>query len=92
MAGFAAEGIQGPNILTIKSLDEYRGVSYGAGGDPGAVTVPNFIKRYSPALKGSSVAEHLVEICYGLICPPFQCMFQTCRLAIYILLMRYPCE
>lgn len=74
MAGFAAEGIQGTSIINIKSLDEYRGVSYGAGGNPGAVTVPNFIKKYSPSLKGSSVDEHLVELCYGILCAPFQCM------------------
>ncbi|EPB87680.1 hypothetical protein HMPREF1544_05461 [Mucor circinelloides 1006PhL] len=72
MAGFAAEGIQGTNIINIKSLYEYRGVSYGGGGDPGADTVPNYFKRYNPSIKGASVDEHLVEICYGIICPPFQ--------------------
>jgi phospholipase B1 len=77
MAGFAAEGIQGTSIVNIKSLNEYRGVSYGGGGDAGAVTVPNFIKKYSPTLKGSSVEEHLIEVCYGLLCPPFQCMYTT---------------
>jgi phospholipase B1 len=73
MAGFAAEGIQGTSIIDIKSMNEYRGVSYGGGGDAGAVTVPNFIKRYNPKVKGASVDKHLVEICYGMICPPFQC-------------------
>lgn len=73
MAGFAAEGIQGTNIINIKSLYEYRGISYGGGGDPGADTVPNYFKRYNPSIKGASVDEHLVEICYGIICPPFQC-------------------
>ncbi|KAI8092277.1 uncharacterized protein B0P05DRAFT_462375 [Gilbertella persicaria] len=72
MAGFAAKGIQDDNILNIKSLNEYRGVSYGAGGDAGAVTIPNFIKRYNSNLKGASKSSHLVEICYGLLCPPFQ--------------------
>ncbi|KAG2206528.1 hypothetical protein INT47_008545 [Mucor saturninus] len=72
MAGFAAEGIQGTSIINLKTLNEYRGVSYGGGGDAGAVTVPNFIKKYNPTLKGSSVDEHLIELCYGLLCPPFQ--------------------
>ncbi|KAG0175632.1 hypothetical protein DFQ28_006604 [Apophysomyces sp. BC1034] len=72
MAGFGAAGIQGSSILNLKSLDEIRGVSYGAGGDEGAVTVPNFVKRYSPKLAGPSVGKHLVELCFGAICPPFQ--------------------
>lgn len=74
MAGFGAKGIQDGSIINIKSLFEYRGVSYGAGGDSGAITVPNYIKKYSPKLKGPSVSQHLVEICYGPLCPPFQCM------------------
>ncbi|KAG2233944.1 hypothetical protein INT48_009757 [Thamnidium elegans] len=72
MAGFAAEGIQDNTIINIKNLMENRGISYGAGGDAGAVTVPNFIKKYSPKLKGSSVSDHLAEICFGPLCPPLQ--------------------
>lgn len=72
MAGFGAKGIQGNTIINIKNLFENRGISYGAGGDEGAVTVPNFLKKYSPKLKGASVGSHLVEVCYGPICPPLQ--------------------
>ncbi|KAI7904752.1 uncharacterized protein BX663DRAFT_431471 [Cokeromyces recurvatus] len=72
MAAFAAEGIQGSSIINISSIYENRGISYGGGGDPGAVTLPNFIKRYNPKVKGASVGDHLAEICYGIICPPFQ--------------------
>ena len=72
MAGFAAAGVQG-SVINLKSITEYRGISYGGGGDSGATTIPNFIKKYSPKVKGSSVGEHLAEICYGPLCPPFQC-------------------
>lgn len=73
MAGFAAQGIQDNTIINIKTIMENRGVSYGGGGDAGAVTVPNFIKKYSPKLKGPSVSDHLAEICFGPLCPPLQC-------------------
>ncbi|KAL0093945.1 hypothetical protein F4703DRAFT_1903277 [Phycomyces blakesleeanus] len=71
-AGFAADGIQGDSLLNLKSIYEYRGVSYAAGGDPGAITIPNLIKRYSPKLLGPSVKEHLVELCFGPLCAPNQ--------------------
>ncbi|KAI9352319.1 hypothetical protein BD770DRAFT_368275 [Pilaira anomala] len=71
MAGFAAAGVQG-SVINLKSITEYRGISYGGGGDSGAITIPNFIKKYSPKVKGASVGEHLAEICYGPLCPPFQ--------------------
>lgn len=77
MAAFGAKGIQGGTIVNIENLFENRGVSYGAGGDDGAVTVPNFIKRYNPKLQGASVGEHLASICYGPLCPPFQCKCTT---------------
>lgn len=80
MAGFGAKGIQGDSIINIKNLFENRGLSYGAGGDKGAVTVPNFLKKYSPKLKGASVGSHLVEVCYGPICPPLQCKINRCDL------------
>ncbi|KAG0170907.1 hypothetical protein DFQ30_001795 [Apophysomyces sp. BC1015] len=72
MAGFGAAGIQGSSIVNLSSLHEIRGISYAVGGDDGAITIPNFVKRYSPTLAGASVGEHLVEFCYGAICPPFQ--------------------
>ena len=75
MAGFGAKNYKDGHFIDIKSLLEHRGISYGIGADDGAITVPNFIKKYNPKLKGGSVSKHLVEICYGPICPPFQCKF-----------------
>ncbi|KAI8969709.1 hypothetical protein BDB01DRAFT_816414 [Pilobolus umbonatus] len=72
MAAFAAKGITGDTIITPESIYEFRGLSYGAGGDSGAVTIPNFIKKYNSNVRGASVGEHLAELCYGPLCPPFQ--------------------
>jgi phospholipase B1 len=73
MAGFAAAGITGSSIIDITSIYEYRGISYGGGGDSGAITIPNFFKRYNSNLRGASVGKHLAEICYGPLCFPLQC-------------------
>ncbi|CAG8558485.1 11190_t:CDS:2 [Gigaspora margarita] len=70
-AGFLANAICDENNTTMK-LHEYRGVSYAMGGDIGAVSIANFFKHYSPELKGASLGYHLVEVCYGVICPPKQ--------------------
>ncbi|KAI8969712.1 hypothetical protein BDB01DRAFT_855572 [Pilobolus umbonatus] len=72
MAGFALEGITHGTIIHPTSIYEYRGQSYGGGGDDGAVTIPNFIKRYNPKVRGAAEGEHLAELCYGPLCPPFQ--------------------
>lgn len=73
MAGFAMEGMDpdGTGLLNISSVNEFRGQSYGAGGDPGAVTLPNFVNHYNSSLKGASVGEHLVEFCQSDICLDF---------------------
>ncbi|RKP26172.1 hypothetical protein SYNPS1DRAFT_28124 [Syncephalis pseudoplumigaleata] len=68
-AGFSAKPRP---FLDLKRVFEFRGVSYAAGGDPGAVTLPNGFRRYQPNLVGASVGDHLVEVCYGPVCPPFQ--------------------
>ncbi|KAI8055011.1 GDSL-like Lipase/Acylhydrolase-domain-containing protein [Syncephalis plumigaleata] len=68
-AGFSAKP---KSFLDVKRIFEFRGVSYAIGGDPGAVTLPNGFRRYQPDLIGASVGDHLVEVCYGPICPPFQ--------------------
>lgn len=54
-------------IASIASLTEYRGLSYGIGGDDNAFTVPNYIKHYQPNLTGYSTGKHLVEYCNGKI-------------------------
>ncbi|GES80545.1 phospholipase B1, membrane-associated-like [Rhizophagus clarus] len=71
-AGFGAKGHHTNIPIDIHNLHENRGVSFSIGGDPDAVTIANFIKHYSPELIGSSTGDHLVELCYGLICPPYQ--------------------
>ncbi|KAI8364311.1 hypothetical protein EDC96DRAFT_608660 [Choanephora cucurbitarum] len=65
-AGF---GIMGYNVslpTTIALLDaftEYRGLSYSAGGQENAFTVPNYIKHYQPELTGYSNGNHSIESC-----------------------------
>ncbi|CAI2164337.1 9657_t:CDS:2 [Funneliformis geosporum] len=71
-AGFGAKEQNPKKPIDFHKFDENRGVSFVMGGDPGAVTIANFIKYYSPLLKGPSVGDHLVELCYGIVCPPFQ--------------------
>ncbi|KAI8969714.1 hypothetical protein BDB01DRAFT_840127 [Pilobolus umbonatus] len=72
MAGFGIKGITHGTVLHPSSLYEYRGLSYGGGGDDGAVTLPNFLKKYNPNVKGASKGYHLAELCYGPLCPPLQ--------------------
>ncbi|CDS07588.1 hypothetical protein LRAMOSA01537 [Lichtheimia ramosa] len=73
MAGFALMGIDedGTGILNISAITEFRGHSWAIGGDNGAVTMANFVKRYSSSLQGPSVGSHLAEICNGLFCLDF---------------------
>ncbi|KAI8973654.1 hypothetical protein BDF20DRAFT_837576 [Mycotypha africana] len=65
MAGFGMMGVDydGTGVLNTSFLTEYRGNSYGIGGDSGAVTLANFVKRYEPKVKGASVLSHLVSLC-----------------------------
>jgi len=53
-------------------MNEYRGLSYSIGGDKNATTLANFLKTYNPLLQGPSHGSHLVELCYGPLCPPYQ--------------------
>jgi len=64
-AGFGIQGRPG-------GLNEYRGLSWSIGGDANATTVANFLKYYNPQIQGPAVGSHIVEICYGPLCPPFQ--------------------
>lgn len=67
-AGCFAEGLQQD---VHSSFGEWRGLSYAGGGDPGAITVPNLIKHYSPKLRGASLGRNAVpEVCFGPICSP----------------------
>ena len=70
MAGFALEGINtdtgGTGLLNLSTLTEFRGKSWGIGGDEGAVTLANFVKHYNSSLEGSAVGKHFVFFCSGI--------------------------
>ncbi|KAG8831135.1 hypothetical protein FRC17_003618 [Serendipita sp. 399] len=67
-AGAFSRGFQTNPFL---SLSEWRGQSYAAGMDNGAITIPNFIKHYNPSATGGSRGSNIFpEICFGFICLP----------------------
>ncbi|KAI9491110.1 hypothetical protein BDB00DRAFT_767667 [Zychaea mexicana] len=73
MAGFGAKGLQNDRFVSMKTLNEDRGVSFAMGGDIGATTLPNLIHYYTPSLYGSSVGSQLFTICFGdEFCPKGQ--------------------
>lgn len=81
MAGFAMMGVNhgsdGTGILNVSSILEFRGNSYGIGGDTDAFTLANFIKHYSPKVKGASVLSHVMSFCSAKDClfPKAFCKF-----------------
>ncbi|CAG8615056.1 4971_t:CDS:2, partial [Ambispora gerdemannii] len=57
-AGFVAKGHYNGCPLTLHNLNENRGISFAAGGDEDAETIPNFIKFYrSDDVVGASVGK-----------------------------------
>ena len=67
-AGFGAKTT---TFLDTQFLQEYRGLSFAMGGDPGAPTLANFVKHYRPELVGASRGTHLIELCWhGEFCAP----------------------
>jgi phospholipase B1 len=64
-AAFGVHGLEG-------GLEEIRGNSFSIGANPNVTTLPNLLKYFNPDLIGASVGSHLVEFCYGPLCPPFQ--------------------
>jgi len=64
-AAFGVNGAKG-------GLEEVRGSSFSMGGDENATTLFNFLRYHSPRIIGGSLKQHLVELCYGPLCPPFQ--------------------
>ncbi|KAI9255158.1 hypothetical protein BDA99DRAFT_562429 [Phascolomyces articulosus] len=72
MAGFALEGINdgegGTGILNISAVTEFRGQSWGIGGDDGAITLANFVNHYNSSLEGPSEGSHIATICHGTLC------------------------
>jgi phospholipase B1 len=53
-------------------IEEVRGQSWAIGADNNATSVFNFLKYYNPTIIGGSLRQHVVELCYGPLCPPFQ--------------------
>jgi phospholipase B1 len=60
MAGFAMMGVDYniTGILNTSTATEFRGNSYAVGADSGAVTLPNFAKKFNPLIRGGSVLSH----------------------------------
>ena len=56
----------------FSTAKEYRGISYGIGGDDDALTVANYIQHYQSNLTGPSLGSHATELCtrksYTMIC------------------------
>ncbi|GBB99324.1 hypothetical protein RclHR1_03490006 [Rhizophagus clarus] len=50
-------------------LDEYRGANFALGGDPDVISIPNILRKFSPNLVGDSKGTHIIEVCYGILCP-----------------------
>jgi len=50
-------------------LDEFRGANFALGGDSDIISVPNILRKFSPNLVGDSKGTHLIEVCYGVLCP-----------------------
>ena len=71
MAGFALEGINdgngGTGLLNISAITEFRGHSWGIGGDDGAYTLANFMGHYNASLEGPAVGKHLITLCPGTL-------------------------
>ncbi|KAI8817250.1 uncharacterized protein EV422DRAFT_229073 [Fimicolochytrium jonesii] len=69
----AAFGARGSNWgVPFTQLDENRGISFASGSDAGAVSVFNFAKHFNNKAYGGSYGNHLVEVCYGQLCPVFE--------------------
>ncbi|KAJ3299487.1 hypothetical protein HK104_008759 [Borealophlyctis nickersoniae] len=72
-AGWFAKGLPEKKFpFPVNAINEDRGIAFSMGGDPNAVTLPNLMKRYQPDLVGASTGSHFPEICYGILCFPFQ--------------------
>jgi hypothetical protein len=70
MAGFAMNGIdyEGSGHLNLSMISEYCGNSYAMGGDTGAITLADFVKKYNPGVKSASIVSHIVSYCSGPKC------------------------
>lgn len=60
-AAFGAKGRR-------SGFHEARGLSWSIGGDAGARTLPNFIKKHNPNLTGYSMGSRETSLCWGPVC------------------------
>ncbi|KAI9268039.1 hypothetical protein BDA99DRAFT_535558 [Phascolomyces articulosus] len=65
MAGFGMMGSS--SIIDTSSFREYRGQSYGIGGDSDAQTMATFTRHFSPDLVGPSLGERSVSLCLTIM-------------------------
>jgi hypothetical protein len=86
IAAAAAKGLRGSAHWDNVSSHEARGISFAVGGDSGAVTIPNMLKKYSPQLNGASISEHEIELCRFGVCSLEQCDYSYWYLNIFGLL------
>ncbi|KAG9005321.1 hypothetical protein FRB94_001612 [Tulasnella sp. JGI-2019a] len=57
---------EGYRLMIPDSFAEWRGRSYAAGMDDGAITVPNLMRHYKSTLRGGSIGKNAVpEVCMG---------------------------
>ncbi|KAI9496152.1 hypothetical protein BDB00DRAFT_869786 [Zychaea mexicana] len=68
MAGFGMMGSS--SIIDPRAFREYRGQSYGIGGDSDAETMATFTKKFSPDLVGASLGSRSVSLCLTGWCSP----------------------
>lgn len=47
-----------PSATVTPDAEEFRGVSYAAGGDAGAITLPNILAHYNPNVTGAATGHH----------------------------------
>ncbi|KAG2222312.1 hypothetical protein INT45_001575 [Circinella minor] len=68
MAGFGMMGSSGS--VDLGAFREYRGQSYGIGGDRDAQTMATFTKKFSPDLVGPSLGDRSASLCLTGWCSP----------------------
>lgn len=67
-SGFSLKGYKNSTSVAsdlMAAILEYRGLSYGIGGDENALTVANYIRNYQPGLQGSSIGQRITGVCNG---------------------------
>ncbi|KAI8909228.1 hypothetical protein EDD86DRAFT_191183 [Gorgonomyces haynaldii] len=68
-AGFNLKGLDGKPLIDLNSLTEHRGLNYANGQDPGANSLLTLAKTLNDQVVGGATGKHLIEVCYGPLCP-----------------------